>query len=377
MKNLILLLLSSISYNSLSGQNCFNNEYDVNQYMSRNNSFTNQQKNVTIWFSNGGGIFSTGTVGSTMYYLQRTSLISGYKVMLTYYDSQDPESLINLSVNCSDNTITDITNRNLYVRTKDIEDTDPSSTKPTTTKVRTKTPRTNKSSKSKSTTIKPKENNQTSISLNGNGSKDETPKQLYNRLDKSGLIDIILNNDDTREIIRYKGDKLNDSTLKKLDMSLKIIGYLRTNHPNTNKNGTYFYENKNQILKKDRFDEWDLAEKRAEEKILQNKSVKYLNAIYRVQPTLNISDKYSGKVTSINTYILFNRQNVIITCIGNTPEDLKNPSNWSSSGIYKIEGNKIIVTYTKPKDSRVIFELDDNGEIRFSEDSYLILEKSL
>ena len=84
---------------------------------------------------------------------------------------------------------------------------------------------------------------QSSLSLaDSAGSEEETPRQVYNRLYTSGLIDYIQNRNQTGSIIRYKGNPINNNDLQKLDRALRTIKYLRTEKPDTDSIGTYFYE---------------------------------------------------------------------------------------------------------------------------------------
>lgn len=95
---------------------------------------------------------------------------------------------------------------------------------------------------------------------------------------------------------------------------------------------------------------------------------KTIYAIYSGYTGISVTNNYTGKTTSSYLYMMLNRENVIITCIGTSMKDLTNPSNWLNGGTYKIVGNKILVNFTRPKKSNPTYILLDNGDIKISDD---------
>lgn len=100
----------------------------------------------------------------------------------------------------------------------------------------------------------------------------------------------------------------------------------------------------------------------------RTKENKTINAIYSGYTGISVTDNYTGKVTNSYLYMMLNRENVIITCIGTSMRDLTNPSNWLNGGTYKIVGDKILVNFTSPKKSNPTYILLDSGDIKISED---------
>jgi hypothetical protein len=120
MKKIFISLLLFFTIIEIFAQKCFYNDNDVQEYLSQNNSFTDSQ-NVTLYFSNSGGVFSKGTVGSKMYYLEGVTLLSYTKAIITYYDYQNSNSIVKVLINCAENTLTDVYDGNKFKRTSDIE----------------------------------------------------------------------------------------------------------------------------------------------------------------------------------------------------------------------------------------------------------------
>lgn len=101
-----------------------------------------------------------------------------------------------------------------------------------------------------------------------------------------------------------------------------------------------------------------------------------INAIYSGYTGISVTDKYSGKITNSYLYLMLNKQNVIVTCIGSSANDLTNPSNWLNSGTYKIVGNKILVNFTQPEHSNPTYLILKNGDIKISDNITLIFVTS-
>ncbi|MDO3423964.1 hypothetical protein QWT87_03610 [Chryseobacterium sp. APV1] len=112
MKKIFISLLLFLTIIEISAQKCFYNDNDVQEYLSQN---------VTLYFSNSGGVFSKGTVGSKMYYLEKVTLLSYTKAVITYYDYQNSNSIVKVLINCAENTLTDVYDGNKFKRTSDIE----------------------------------------------------------------------------------------------------------------------------------------------------------------------------------------------------------------------------------------------------------------
>jgi len=104
----------------------------------------------------------------------------------------------------------------------------------------------------------------------------------------------------------------------------------------------------------------------------EKKESKTINAIYRGFTGISVTDKYSGRITNSYLYVMLNKQNVIVTCIGSNANDLTNPSNWLNSGTYKIVGNKILVNFTHPENSTPTYLILENGDIKISNNITLI-----
>lgn len=119
MKKLLTILIFSSVLTGFKSQKCFYNDMEVQKYLAQNTSFRDQS-DVTIRFSNSGGVFSTGMVGSTMYYLDRVTLLSYSKAVLTYYDYQNTNLIVKILLNCENNTITDLGDKNVFRSTKDL-----------------------------------------------------------------------------------------------------------------------------------------------------------------------------------------------------------------------------------------------------------------
>jgi hypothetical protein len=115
MKTLCSLILCLFTLN-INAQNYFDSEFDVLHYINTNGPFYNKKTDITLNFSEMGGMLSTGR---SKYFNPDITIISSYRAVAEYQSLNNPNGVVRLIVDSREHVIVDRSDNTVYIRYSD------------------------------------------------------------------------------------------------------------------------------------------------------------------------------------------------------------------------------------------------------------------